>query len=138
MVRKNRYYILDDVGFLNIKEYDSIIVKVVKKVGWNRYLCAPVEPVIYPISEEGYACKCIIVGSESLRPYHKEDKIVVRYPYNFPSFSKKDINCIDKLIDTIENGGNILAEDIKQLKAISLKMRYTVGLKGNKGRNSNE
>lgn len=124
-IKVGGYYILDENNINNTKEYYPVKVRVMRRVGWRRYQCTPIEPVVYPCTSDGYALRDIIVDKKFLSPTTVDERIVIRTPLNMPTFSEDDMKTLDKLIEIIQSGGNVEKKDLARLKAISFKMHYT-------------
>ena len=56
-IKIGKYYILDECGDLSLKEYQPVKVKVIKRLSNEYYEVIPIEPVVFPVVDDGWAIK---------------------------------------------------------------------------------
>lgn len=122
-IKINSYYILDECNNLSLKEYQPVKVKVVEKLGGGNYGVMPVEPVVFPITDDGYAIRPFIVHKKYLTPTTRSEKIVIRCPLNMPKFSRADDMALTKIYDALKEDKEITEQDILRLKIVIHKIR---------------
>lgn len=124
MIKKGSVCILDQFNYLNLKEYQPCKVQVIKRLGLftNKFLCRCIEPVVFPIREDGYAMQEFVVDGTYLTEVEFDERIVIRYPCNLPKVSDKDLQALSHIISIMQNGGNIREADIKRMKALLAKL----------------
>lgn len=124
-IKINGYYILDENCDLSLKEYQPVKVRVTGRAKkWGYYTVVPIEPVCMPIIDNGWAIRPFIVHKKYLSPTTKNERVVIRCPLNMPKFSQADDMALTKVIEALENHGNISKQDILRLKIVVHKMRY--------------
>ena len=125
-IKIGKYYVLDESCELGLKEHQPVKVKVIKKLRHGNYIVMPIEPVVYPIMDNGWAIKNITVHKRYLSPTTIDERIVIRCPINMPRFSRTDEMVLNSMYDTLINHGTITQTDILRLKAILYKIRYAL------------
>ena len=121
MIKKGHYYLLDENGYLDLKEYAPVIVRVTGKVGMGKYKCVPIEPVVYPCRKDGYMSKEFIIHKKYLTRYKSDMKIVIRMPENTPVFSDDDIEALKGISEIIHFNNKNLE---KRVHAIIKKIEF--------------
>ena len=127
-IKINGYYLLDECGYESLKEYQPVKVKVVKKLGRGYYIAMPIEPVVFPVTDDGWAIKHFRVHKRYLTPTTHEERVVIRCPINMPKFSKADDMALSKVYEALVNDGEITDQDILRLKIILHKIRFSIDL----------
>ena len=120
------YYVIDESCDLGLKEYQPVKVKVIRKLRFGNYIVMPIEPVVYPVMDTGWAIKNITVNKKYLSPTTVDERIVIRCPLNMPKFSKIDEIVLTSLYEALINHSSINQSDILRLKAIIYKIRYSL------------
>jgi hypothetical protein len=117
-------YILDKNNSLKLYEYDPVVVRVVKRTGFNKYRVIPVAPVLLPAeSEDSYSLRHLDVKRELLTRIDDSNKtIVVRFPSNMPVFSDVDIIKLDGIVKSTEMGFALNKSQITDLSKIACKI----------------
>ena len=127
-IKINGYYLLDECGYELLKEYQPVKVKIVKRLGRGYYKAMPIEPVVFPVMDDGWAIRHIKVHKRHLTPTTPGEKIVIRCPINMPKFSKADDMALSKLFDDLINNRDIDEQDVLRLKIVLHKIRYSIDL----------
>ena len=127
-IKIGNYYLLDESGDLSLKEYEPVKVKVIKRFGGGYYGVMPIEPVVFPVMDDGWAIKPFKIHKRHLTPTTPGEKIVIRCPINMPKFSKADDLALSKIYESLANDGEITDHDILRLKIILHKIRYSINL----------
>ena len=127
-IKIGKYYILDECGDLSLKEYQPVKVKIIKRFGGGYYGVMPIEPVVFPVMDDGWAIKNFRVHKRYLTPTTPGEKIVIRCPINMPKFSRADDLALTKIYDSLKDGKEITDQDILRLKIILHKIRYSINL----------
>lgn len=128
MIKKGTYCIFDDTNTRLLRNYDLVIVKVIQKKPWSKeYLVAPIEPVVFPVREDGYTARGLIVPERLLTPCPDQNnysKYVIRYPIDMPVVSYSDIQYLEDLVSKLENNFT----NLDRLRSIIVKLKYYEGL----------
>ena len=105
MIHIGKYYLVDPDGCLYLKPYQPCVVKVLARYGFRRYVCLPVEPVVFPCREDGYMTREIVIDKKYLKPYDavKREEVVIRIPTNLPAVSESDVNFLKSIANTTED-----------------------------------
>lgn len=127
-IKIGNYYLLDECGDLSLKEYQPVKVKVTKRFRGGYYGVMPIEPVVFPVMDDGWVIKPFKVHKRYLTPTTPGEKIVIRCPINMPKFSRADDLALTKIYEALSNDGEITDQDILRLKIILHKIRYSINL----------
>lgn len=125
-IKIGNYYILDEACELGLKEHQPAKVKVIRKAKNGYFVVMPIEPVVFPIMDDGWVLKPITVHKKYLSPTTKSERIIIRCPMNMPKFSKMDEIVLSSLYNALVNHGTITPADILRLKAVLYKIRYSL------------
>ena len=122
--KPNDICIVDINNELNLKEYEECKVRIVKKVGWRKYLVTPVFPIVYPITQSSYILKQFVIDKKWLTKSSLEEKVVIRTPADCPAISKDDLRAIKIAIEVIEEEYENFTPYADILKSLSAKLNY--------------
>lgn len=124
-IKIGNYYILDEACELSLKEYQPVKVKAIRRLGQGYYLVMPIEPIVFPVMEDGWAVRNFRVHKKYLTPTTKSEKVVIRCPLNMPKISRADDLALSKIYHALVNNEEITDQDILRLKIVIHKIRYT-------------
>lgn len=120
-IKEGEVYLLDVNNELNLKDYDSVKVRVVNKHFRYSDVIA-IEPMVYPNLADGYHNKTFKVPNALLSKTTIECPIVIRTPINAPTFSMNDRKAV---VDAIERfTGSSYQNIADRLSAVLSKIDY--------------
>lgn len=120
--------VYDENNFLNLRDYNIVKVRVVKKFLWWYYVL-PVEPVIYPTLKSGYIVKVFKTRKKYLRVSDEYENIVIRTPLNAPKFNTAEVLEFEKTLKKINDAGILDANTMALFTSILIKAKYSIQFK---------
>lgn len=127
-IRVGDICVYDENNFLNLRDYNIVKVKVVKKFLWWYYVL-PVEPVIYPTLKSGYIVKVFKTRKKYLRVSDEYENIVIRTPLNAPKFNPAEVLEFEKTLETINKAGILDQNTMALFMSILIKAKYSIQFK---------
>ena len=119
--KPNDICIVDINNNLNLKEYQVCKVRVIKRVGWGRYLVTPISPIVYPITKTSFVAKSFVINKKWLVKSSIEEKVVIRTPLDCPTITKDDLAAMKIAIEVMEY---TLYPYTDTLKGLYVKLNY--------------
>lgn len=120
--KPNDICIVDINNNLNLKEYHVCKVRIVKRVGWGRYMVTPIFPIVYPVTKASFVAKSFVINKKWLTKSSLEEKVVIRTPSDCPVITKDDLAAMKIAIQVMEKYTvNPYADT---LKGLSVKLNY--------------
>lgn len=120
--KPNDICIVDINNDLNLKEYQVCNVRVIKRVGWGRYMVTPISPIVYPITKNSFVAKSFVINKKWLTKSSLEEKIVIRTPSDCPVITKDDLAAIKIAIEVMDK--YTLNPYVNTLKELFAKLNY--------------
>lgn len=127
-IRVGDICIYDENNFLNLRDYNIVKVKVVKKFLWWYYVL-PVEPVIYPTLKSGYIVKIFKTRKEYLRVSDEYENIVIRTPLNSPKFNPAEVLEFEKKLKELNDSDTLDQDTMALFTSILIKAKYSIQFK---------
>lgn len=119
--KPNDICIVDINNNLNLKEYQVCKVRVIKRVGWGRYMVTPISPIVYPITKTSFVAKSFVVNKKWLTKSSLEENVVIRTPLDCPTITKDDLAAMKIAIEVMEY---TLYPYTDTLKGLYVKLNY--------------
>ena len=119
--KPNDICIVDINNNLNLKEYHICKVRIIKRVGWGRYLVTPISPIVYPITKTSFVAKSFVVNKKWLTKSSLEENVVIRTPLDCPTITKDDLAAMKIAIEVMEY---TLYPYTDTLKGLYVKLNY--------------
>ena len=119
--KPNDICIVDINNNLNLKEYHICKVRIIKRVGWGRYLVTPISPIVYPITKNSFVAKSFVINKKWLVKSSIEEKVVIRTPLDCPTITKDDLAAMKIAIEVMEY---TLYPYTDTLKGLYVKLNY--------------
>ena len=120
--KPNDICIVDINNNLNLKEYQVCKVRVIKRVGWNRYMVTPISPIVYPVTTNSFVAKSFVVNKKWLTKSSLEENVIIRTPLDCPAVTKDEMAALKIAIQVMEKYTCNTYTDI--LKGLSVKLNY--------------
>lgn len=116
--KPNDICIVDINNNLNLKEYQVCKVRIIKRVGWGRYIVTPISPIVYPVTKNSFVAKSFVINKKWLTKSSLEEKVVIRTPLDCPVITKDDLAAIKIAIQVMEKYTvNPYTDTLKELSA---------------------
>lgn len=119
--KPNDICIVDINNNLNLKEYHICKVRIIKRVGWGRYLVTPISPIVYPITKTSFVAKSFVINKKWLTKSSLEENVVIRTPLDCPTITKDDLAAMKIAIEVMEY---TLYPYTDTLKGLYVKLNY--------------
>ena len=100
--KPNDICIVDINNNLNLKDYQICKVRIVKRVGWRRYMVTPISPIVYPITTNSFVAKSFVINEKWLTKSSLEENVVIRTPLDCPVITKDEMAAIKIAIEVME------------------------------------
>ena len=120
-IKEGEVYLLDIDNQTDLKDYDAVKVRVVKKHFKFSEVIA-IEPMVYPNLSEGYQNRTFKVPNVLLTPITVDTPIVIRTPINAPTFSTRDRRAVAEAIERFT--GSSCQNLADELSAVLAKIDY--------------
>ena len=119
--KPNDICIVDINNNLNLKEYHICKVRIIKRVGWGRYMVTPISPIVYPITKTSFVAKSFVINKKWLTKSSLEENVVIRTPLDCPTITKDDLAAMKIAIEVMEY---TLYPYTDTLKGLYVKLNY--------------
>lgn len=120
--KPNDICIVDINNNLNLKEYQVCKVRVIKRVGWGRYMVTPISPIVYPITTNSFVVKSFVINKKWLTKSSLEENVVIRTPLDCPTITNDEIATLKIAIEMMEK--NPITPYTSILKGLYVKLNY--------------
>lgn len=120
--KPNDICIVDINNNLNLKEYQVCKVRIVKRVGWGRYIVTPISPIVYPVTKTSFVAKSFVINKKWLTKSSLEEKVVIRTPLDCPAITRDELAAMKIAIQVMEK--YTVNPYIDTLKGLSVKLNY--------------